>query len=283
MAQKIKVQDGNIVYSASDPAYAVNFGINGQLNVTKQLNVGDNPLADGTLTTPIGADLIISTGLGGNIRLEPVGSILLNNSAWPDGSVQPHPGMFLGSSGVNVLQFYSFIIGLAGSDSLSEAQLNIDYPTAQPGQSVAGPTVVYTCIGIGTWRTLGGGSGGSGSVTSVSVTTANGVSGSVATATTTPAITLVLGNITPSSINAVGTVAGSNLSGTNTGDQTITLTGDVTGSGTGSFAATLANTGVIAGAYTNSNVTVDAKGRITSISNGSGGGTFVPTLETIIF
>jgi hypothetical protein len=31
----------------------------------------------------------------------------------------------------------------------------------------------------------------------------------------------------------------SNLSGTNTGDQTITLTGDVTGSGTGSFAGTI--------------------------------------------
>jgi Repeat of unknown function (DUF5907) len=32
-----------------------------------------------------------------------------------------------------------------------------------------------------------------------------------------------------------------NLAGTNTGDQTITLTGDVTGSGTGSFAATIPN------------------------------------------
>lgn len=38
----------------------------------------------------------------------------------------------------------------------------------------------------------------------------------------------------------VGTISASNLSGTNTGDQTITLTGDVTGSGTGSFAATIA-------------------------------------------
>lgn len=43
-----------------------------------------------------------------------------------------------------------------------------------------------------------------------------------------------------------------NLSGTNTGDQTITLTGDVTGSGTGSFAATIANktgtdTGIVTG------------------------------------
>lgn len=37
-----------------------------------------------------------------------------------------------------------------------------------------------------------------------------------------------------------GTISASNLSGSNTGDQTITLTGDVTGSGTGSFAATIA-------------------------------------------
>lgn len=35
-----------------------------------------------------------------------------------------------------------------------------------------------------------------------------------------------------------------NLTGTNSGDQTITLTGDVTGSGTGSFAATIANSAV---------------------------------------
>ena len=46
----------------------------------------------------------------------------------------------------------------------------------------------------------GGGGGGSGTVTDVSVVTANGVSGSVATSTTTPAITLTLGNITPSQV-----------------------------------------------------------------------------------
>lgn len=86
--------------------------------------------------------------------------------------------------------------------------------------------------------------GGTGTVTSVSVVTANGVSGSVATSTTTPAITLTLGAITPTSVAASGAVTGSNLSGTNTGNQTITLTGDVTGSGTGSFAATIANNAV---------------------------------------
>ncbi len=36
-----------------------------------------------------------------------------------------------------------------------------------------------------------------------------------------------------------GAITGSNLTGTNTGDQTITLTGDVSGSGTGSFATTI--------------------------------------------
>ena len=52
---------------------------------------------------------------------------------------------------------------------------------------------------------------GTGSVTSVSVVTANGVSGSVATSTTTPAITLTLGAITPTSVAASGTVTGSNI------------------------------------------------------------------------
>lgn len=42
-----------------------------------------------------------------------------------------------------------------------------------------------------------------------------------------------------------GTIAASNLSGTNTGDQTITLTGDVTGTGTGSFATAIANNAVV--------------------------------------
>lgn len=64
-------------------------------------------------------------------------------------------------------------------------------------------------------------SGGTGSVTSVSVTTANGVSGTVANPTTTPAISLTLGNITPSSVAATGTVSGTSLS--TTGQVTSTM------------------------------------------------------------
>lgn len=47
---------------------------------------------------------------------------------------------------------------------------------------------------------------GSGSVTTVSVVSANGVSGTVANPTTTPAITLALGGITPTSITASGQI-----------------------------------------------------------------------------
>lgn len=61
----------------------------------------------------------------------------------------------------------------------------------------------------------------------------------------------VQGNISAAAgnVSASGTVTGSNLSGTNTGDQTITLTGDVTGTGTGSFAATIAAHGVTAAKF----------------------------------
>lgn len=45
-------------------------------------------------------------------------------------------------------------------------------------------------------------------------------------------------------IDDSGNIAANNLSGTNTGDQTITLTGNVTGTGTGSFATTIANNAV---------------------------------------
>lgn len=54
---------------------------------------------------------------------------------------------------------------------------------------------------------------GSGTVSTVSITTANGISGSVATPTTTPAITLTLGDITPTSVTVSGksTIANTGL------------------------------------------------------------------------
>ncbi len=50
------------------------------------------------------------------------------------------------------------------------------------------------------------------------------------------------------------------------------LTGDVTATGPGSAAATLATVNANVGSFTNANITVNAKGLITAASNGSGGG-----------
>lgn len=132
--------------------------------------------------------------------------------------------------------------------------------------------------------------GGSGSVTSVSVTTANGVSGSVATATSTPAITLTLGNITPTTVNKTTITApatGSTLtiddgftlhasgnatiSGTNTGDQN--LFGSIPVSGQTTVTPSSTATALTLAAGANMTITTNnATKTITFASSGGGGG-----------
>lgn len=70
-----------------------------------------------------------------------------------------------------------------------------------PGCSISGATITCGTQSLAV---------GSGTVTSVSVTTANGVSGTVATATTTPAISISLGAVTPTSVAVNGATIGSN-------------------------------------------------------------------------
>ena len=151
------------------------------------------------------------------------------------------------------------------------------------------PLSVIPLVGV-----IGGGGGGSGTVTSVAVTTAAGVSGSVANPTTTPAITLTLGAITPTLVASSGAVSGANLSGTNTGDQTsvtgnagtatalatgrtISITGDATYTSasfngstnvTGAITLTSVATGATAGSSSAIPViTFNNKGLVTGITS----------------
>ncbi len=83
-----------------------------------------------------------------------------------------------------------------------------------------------------------------------------------------------MGTTLAENIQASGTIIGSNLSGTNTGDQTITLTGDVTGSGTGSVAVVIG-----AGRVTNAMLAggIDLATKVTGILAVAKGGTGATT------
>jgi hypothetical protein len=80
----------------------------------------------------------------------------------------------------------------------------------------------------------GSGGGGSGDVVGPSTATDNAIA----------RFNLATGKLIQNSGITIADGTTGALSGTNTGDQTITLTGDVTGSGTGTFAATIANDAV---------------------------------------
>ena len=101
------------------------------------------------------------------------------------------------------------LVGKATSDIFT----NKTFDTAGTGNSFQISGSAFVSIGSG--LSLAGGvltsTGLGGTVTSVSIVSSNGISGTVADASTTPAITLVLGNITPTSVVTSGSNLGNNL------------------------------------------------------------------------
>lgn len=152
--------------------------------------------------------------------------------------------------------------------------------------NVDGVTPVLVWVDPVTHRVLTqSGSGGTGTVTSVSVTTANGVSGTVATATTTPAITITLGAITPTSVNGL-TITTTTGTFTLTAAKTLAVTNTLTFGGTDGSTIAFGTGGTVA--YVANNLSVFAAttsaqlAGVISDETGSGALVFAntPTLVT---
>jgi hypothetical protein len=238
-------------YLAPNGSGALLTGINAA-NITGTIPAGLLPstgVSAGTYTLATvtfdatGRAIAASSGTGGSGAMA-IGDSIGNGSAAGD-------VLFVGPGGVLAQAAVSGLVFATGTGLRAAAGADLPVFGASGGGHSAGAvpdpgssagTANYLRED-GTWHAPSG----SGTVTLVSVATANGVSGTVANDTSTPSITLTLSAITPTSVAASGTVTGSNLSGTNTGDATISLTGDVTGSGTSTFA-----TAIGAGKVTNS-------------------------------
>ncbi len=183
----------------------------------------------------------------------------------------------------------------AVSSTALTADLNLFSSSLQGLVPASGGGTANYLRADGTFATPPGG-GGSGTVTSVSVVTAHGLSGSVATATTTPAITLstsvngiAKGDGTSFSTATSGTDYAPGTSGNGTGIvKSTTGTGALTTAVAGDFPTLNQNTsGNAATVTTNANLTgpITSSGNTTSVAAQTGtGSTFVmqasPTLTT---
>ena len=125
------------------------------------------------------------------------GRMLISNAGDPSWSVTPSLGVSATTAGT-----LTFFGGTSGSCIIQTAAVAGTSTKFQlPATNGSNTNVLQTDgTGITSWVAAG-----AGTVTSVSVVTANGVSGTVATPTTTPAITLTLGAITPTTVVASST------------------------------------------------------------------------------
>ena len=191
------------------------------------------------------------------------------------------------------------IVGITGSTAEFNAALTDGSFTTGGGTSTG------TNTGDQTITLTGGVTGsGTGSFAATVITNANltgGVTsvGNSATVITNADLTghvtstgnaAVLGSFTVGQLSTA--LSDATLSGNNTGDQTITLTGDVTGSGTGSFAATVADNSItlakMAGGTDGNLITYDANGDPAAVATGtaaqvltSNGAGAAPTMQDV--
>jgi hypothetical protein len=150
---------------------------------------------------------------------------------------------------INFNVIWNFITTIPDCDNVTTSKLVYDAATK-----------VWTCTTDQT------GGGGLGDVVGPASATDNAIA----------RYNLTTGKLIQNSAITIADGATGALSGTNTGDQTITLTGDVTGTGTGSFAATIAAGAIITSKILDANVTYakiqDMSAASRLLGRGSAGG-----------
>lgn len=159
-------------------------------------------------------------------------------------------------------------VTVAGDGTISVSTYSL--PTASA--TILGGVKVGSGLAIDGAGVLSSTAGG-GSVTSVGLSSTDlSISGSPITGSGTITANLTATGVSAGTYNTLtvdvkGRVTAASNTSYLTANQTITLTGDTTGSGTTSIATTLANSGVTAGTYNFATIIVDAKGRVTSATN----------------
>jgi hypothetical protein len=148
-------------------------------------NVGNLTLLN-ALTVPNGGTGMVSL---------PANNVLLGNGTSPVASIAPGTvGNVLTSTGTGWVSSTVSGSGNAAPNTASYVLISSNANLTSGRVLTAGANVTITDNGPGSTIVInssgGGGGGGSGTVTSVSVVSANGLAGTVANATTTPAITL---------------------------------------------------------------------------------------------
>lgn len=224
-------------------------------------------------------------------------------SAWPALSYYTQTGVNSGAASLDsagkilVAQLPSSILGALIYQTTYNSSTNLSGATT-PAAITAGNKGLYWKVSVaGTYPTVSGiywnvgdliidngatfdkidgiGSevltvaGKTGTVTLSAATDLSDISTVSLTTLNTPLATALAAKVSTISAGTGGATFGGSVTAPTINIPIPTLTGDATGSGSGSFAVTLAASGVTASTYTNATVTVDAKGRITSASSGA--------------